>query len=151
MAVNTVRLRTVYVGASHVFEGERYRVAVTPSGAPGCCKIMVSGDFCFLAETEERNVFLYRRKGDLACFSQPGCINKQQMRPIKSSEKCTYVVPTKKPGPETGLFCAFWAVLKVRMEGIEPPRLAAPDPKSGASANSATSAIEEPQYTTQTA
>ena len=28
----------------------------------------------------------------------------------------------------------------VRMEGVEPPRLAAPDPKSGASANSATSA-----------
>ena len=30
----------------------------------------------------------------------------------------------------------------VRMKGLEPPRLAAPDPKSGASANSATSAFE---------
>jgi hypothetical protein len=28
----------------------------------------------------------------------------------------------------------------VRMKGLEPPRLAAPDPKSGASTNSATSA-----------
>ena len=29
----------------------------------------------------------------------------------------------------------------VRMKGLEPPRLAAPDPKSGASANSATPAL----------
>src|SRR4051812_9283690 len=29
----------------------------------------------------------------------------------------------------------------VRVKGVEPPRLAAPDPKSGASANSATPAI----------
>ena len=29
----------------------------------------------------------------------------------------------------------------VRMEGLEPPRLAAPDPKSGAATNYATSAI----------
>ncbi len=33
----------------------------------------------------------------------------------------------------------------VRMKGLEPPRLAAPDPKSGASANSATSALENIQ------
>ncbi|SOC26634.1 hypothetical protein BTH160X_290082 [Brochothrix thermosphacta] len=32
----------------------------------------------------------------------------------------------------------------MRMKGLEPPRLAAPDPKSGASANSATSANYEP-------
>jgi hypothetical protein len=30
----------------------------------------------------------------------------------------------------------------VRMKGLEPPRLAAPDPKSGAAANYATSAFE---------
>jgi hypothetical protein len=30
---------------------------------------------------------------------------------------------------------------KVRMKGLEPPRLAAPDPKSGAAANYATSAV----------
>ncbi len=30
----------------------------------------------------------------------------------------------------------------VRVKGVEPPRLAAPDPKSGASANSATPAYE---------
>ena len=30
----------------------------------------------------------------------------------------------------------------MRVKGVEPPRLAAPDPKSGASANSATPAIE---------
>jgi hypothetical protein len=30
--------------------------------------------------------------------------------------------------------------LKVRMEGLEPPRLAAPDPKSGTATNYATSA-----------
>ena len=29
----------------------------------------------------------------------------------------------------------------VRMKGLEPPRLAAPEPKSGASTNSATSAF----------
>ena len=29
----------------------------------------------------------------------------------------------------------------VRMKGLEPPRLVTPDPKSGASANSATSAL----------
>jgi hypothetical protein len=29
----------------------------------------------------------------------------------------------------------------MRVKGVEPPRLAAPDPKSGASANSATPAI----------
>ena len=29
----------------------------------------------------------------------------------------------------------------VRVKGVEPPRLAAPDPKSGASANSATPAL----------
>ena len=33
----------------------------------------------------------------------------------------------------------------VRMRGLEPPRLAAPDPKSGASANSATSACKTVQ------
>ena len=27
-----------------------------------------------------------------------------------------------------------WAILTVRMKGLEPPRLAAPDPKSGAAA-----------------
>jgi hypothetical protein len=31
----------------------------------------------------------------------------------------------------------------VRMEGLEPPRLAAPEPKSGASANFATSALKQ--------
>lgn len=31
-------------------------------------------------------------------------------------------------------------LLMVRMEGLEPPRLAAPDPKSGAATNYATSA-----------
>ena len=30
----------------------------------------------------------------------------------------------------------------VRVKGLEPPRLAAPDPKSGASANSATPAYD---------
>jgi hypothetical protein len=30
----------------------------------------------------------------------------------------------------------------VRVKGVEPPRLAAPDPKSGASANSATPAYD---------
>ena len=30
--------------------------------------------------------------------------------------------------------------MQVRVKGLEPPRLAAPDPKSGASANSATPA-----------
>jgi hypothetical protein len=30
--------------------------------------------------------------------------------------------------------------ISVRVKGLEPPRLAAPDPKSGASANSATPA-----------
>jgi hypothetical protein len=34
----------------------------------------------------------------------------------------------------------FGPFLLVRMKGIEPPRLAAPDPKSGASTNFATSA-----------
>ena len=33
------------------------------------------------------------------------------------------------------------ALYMVRMEGLEPPRLAAPEPKSGASANFATSAL----------
>ena len=32
--------------------------------------------------------------------------------------------------------------LKVRMEGLEPPRLAAPDPKSGTATNYATSACD---------
>jgi hypothetical protein len=31
-------------------------------------------------------------------------------------------------------------LIKVRMKGLEPPRLSAPDPKSGAAANYATSA-----------
>jgi hypothetical protein len=31
----------------------------------------------------------------------------------------------------------------MRVKGLEPPRLAAPDPKSGASANSATPACNE--------
>jgi hypothetical protein len=31
----------------------------------------------------------------------------------------------------------------VRVKGVEPPRLAAPDPKSGASANSATPALKQ--------
>jgi hypothetical protein len=33
--------------------------------------------------------------------------------------------------------------LKVRMEGLEPPRLAAPDPKSGTATNYATSACDK--------
>src|SRR5712672_2841314 len=37
-----------------------------------------------------------------------------------------------------------FAHILVRKGGLEPPRLAAPDPKSGASANSATLAIFEP-------
>ena len=36
---------------------------------------------------------------------------------------CEIKKPTKK-----------WAILTVRMKGLEPPRLAAPDPKSGAAA-----------------
>jgi hypothetical protein len=32
----------------------------------------------------------------------------------------------------------------MRVKGLEPPRLAAPDPKSGASANSATPAKKQP-------
>ena len=35
---------------------------------------------------------------------------------------------------------ATYSFLFVRMKGLEPPRLAAPDPKSGAAANYATSA-----------
>lgn len=35
----------------------------------------------------------------------------------------------------------------VRMEGLEPPRLAAPDPKSGAATNYATSAFVHNQAT----
>jgi hypothetical protein len=34
----------------------------------------------------------------------------------------------------------------VRVKGVEPPRLAAPDPKSGASANSATPAFIEDYF-----
>jgi hypothetical protein len=34
----------------------------------------------------------------------------------------------------------------VRVKGVEPPRLAAPDPKSGASANSATPAYENEYF-----
>src|SRR5690606_762767 len=36
---------------------------------------------------------------------------------------------------------------KVRMKGIEPPRLAAPDPKSGVSTSSTTSAEKDCKYT----
>ena len=35
----------------------------------------------------------------------------------------------------------------VRMKGIEPPRLAAPDPKSGVSTSSTTSAEKDCKYT----
>jgi hypothetical protein len=35
----------------------------------------------------------------------------------------------------------FAELLFVRMKGLEPPRLSAPDPKSGAAANYATSAL----------
>ena len=47
----------------------------------------------------------------------------------------------------TELLPHIWEVISlsqktlVRVKGVEPPRLAAPDPKSGASANSATHAI----------
>ena len=45
-----------------------------------------------------------------------------------------HFIPKKKRGLIASIF------FMVRMRGLEPPRLAAPDPKSGASANSATSA-----------
>ena len=35
----------------------------------------------------------------------------------------------------------------VRMKGLEPPRLSAPEPKSGASTNSATSAVFRQSHT----
>ncbi len=34
-------------------------------------------------------------------------------------------------------------IYKVRMKGLEPPRLSAPDPKSGAATNYATSAMPQ--------
>jgi hypothetical protein len=36
-------------------------------------------------------------------------------------------------------------LFSVRMKGLEPPRLAAPDPKSGAATNYATSALRSPK------
>ena len=46
----------------------------------------------------------------------------------------------KKP-PKLPFICRlFGGKISVRMEGLEPPRLSAPDPKSGAATNYATSA-----------
>ena len=43
---------------------------------------------------------------------------------------------------EKGLIEEYFPLVpSVRMEGLEPPRLAAPDPKSGAATNYATSAL----------
>ncbi len=43
--------------------------------------------------------------------------------------------------PPAGLFFPKGGFIYVRMKGLEPPRLTAPDPKSGAAANYATSAF----------
>lgn len=37
----------------------------------------------------------------------------------------------------------FWKIKIVRMEGLEPTRLSAPDPKSGSATNYDTSAIQD--------
>jgi hypothetical protein len=42
-------------------------------------------------------------------------------------------------------FVNFLLGLVVRVEGLEPPRLAAPEPKSGASTNFATPALSRPR------